>query len=108
VACRRPGSASCWRCRSWRDLGFSSATIGLLWAIGVVAEILVFAFLGRGVGRGSAAVGLVLVGAGASIFRSAALAADPGLATTFALQALHGLTFGATHLGTMGALAHLA
>jgi MFS transporter, PPP family, 3-phenylpropionic acid transporter len=92
----------------WRDLGFSSATIGLLWAIGVVAEILVFAFLGRGVGRGSAAVGLVLVGAGASIFRSAALAAEPGLATTFALQALHGLTFGATHLGTMGALAHLA
>ena len=38
----------------WRDLGFSSATIGLLWAVGVVAEILVFAVLGRSVGRGSA------------------------------------------------------
>jgi MFS transporter, PPP family, 3-phenylpropionic acid transporter len=92
----------------WRDLGFSSATIGLLWAIGVVAEILVFAVLGRSVGRGSAALGLILIGAGAAIIRFAALAADPGLALTFLLQALHGLSFGATHLGTMGALAQLA
>jgi MFS transporter, PPP family, 3-phenylpropionic acid transporter len=92
----------------WRDLGVSSATIGLLWAIGVVAEILVFAFLGRSVGRGSAALGLILIGAGAGVFRFAALAFDPGLTATFALQALHGLTFGATHLGAMGALAQLA
>jgi MFS transporter, PPP family, 3-phenylpropionic acid transporter len=92
----------------WRDLGFSSATIGLLWAIGVVAEILIFAFLGRRVGRGSAPFGLILIGAGAGVIRSTALAADPGLAATFVLQALHGLTFGATHLGTMGALAQLA
>jgi PPP family 3-phenylpropionic acid transporter len=91
----------------WRDLGFSSATIGLLWAVGVVAEILVFAVLGRSVGRGSA-LGLLLLGAGAGLIRFAALAADPGLAATFVLQALHGLTFGATHLGTMGALAQLA
>jgi PPP family 3-phenylpropionic acid transporter len=92
----------------WRDLGFSSATVGLLWAIGVVAEILVFAVLGRSVGRGSAALGLILIGAGAGVVRFAALAADPGLAATFVLQALHGLTFGATHLGAMGALAQFA
>jgi PPP family 3-phenylpropionic acid transporter len=92
----------------WRDLGFSSATIGLLWAVGVVAEILIFALLGRGVGRGSAALGLILAGAAAGIVRFIALAADPGLAATYVLQALHGLTFGATHLGTMGALAQLA
>jgi len=40
--------------------------------------------------------------------RFAALAADPGLPATFALQMLHGLTFGATHLGAMAALALLA
>lgn len=92
----------------WRDLGFSNATIGYLWAIGVGAEILVFARLGRRVGRGTAALGLVLIGAGAGVVRFAALAAAPGLAATFALQALHGLTFGATHLGAMAALATLA
>ena len=68
----------------WRDLGFSSATIGWLWAVGVVAEILVFAALGRSVGRGAAAFGLILAGAGAAALRFAALAADPGLPATFA------------------------
>ena len=92
----------------WRDLGFSSATIGWLWAVGVVAEILVFAALGKSVGRGTAAFGLILAGAGSAALRFAALAADPGLPATFALQMLHGLTFGATHLGTMAALALLA
>lgn len=92
----------------WRDLGFSSAAIGYLWAVGVVAEILIFAALGRSIGRGPAALALVLVGAVAAAIRFAALAADPGAAATFALQALHGLSFGATHLGTMGALALLA
>lgn len=92
----------------WRDLGFSSAAIGYLWAVGVVAEILVFAALGRSIGRGGAALALILLGAAASGLRFAALAAAPAAAATFALQALHGLTFGATHLGTMGALALLA
>jgi PPP family 3-phenylpropionic acid transporter len=91
----------------WRDLGFSSATVGWLWAIGVVAEIAVFAGLGRDVGRG-AAFRLILVGAGSAVFRFAALASDPGLVPTFALQALHGLSFAATHLGTMAAFALLA
>ncbi|MFL5147987.1 MAG: MFS transporter [Microvirga sp.] len=92
----------------WRDLGFSSATIGWLWAIGVVAEILVFAGLGKSVGRGTAAFGLILAGAGTAALRFAALAADPGLPAIFVLQMLHGLSFGATHLGTMAALALLA
>ena len=91
----------------WRDLGFSSAAIGWLWAVGVVAEILVFAVLGKNVGR-SAPFWLILVGAGSGVFRFTALASDPGLGATFALQILHGLTFGSTHLGTMAAFALLA
>ncbi|HEX8164325.1 MAG TPA: MFS transporter [Beijerinckiaceae bacterium] len=91
----------------WRGLGFSSATVGWLWAVGVVTEILVFGVLGRDVGRG-AAFWLILVGASASVFRFTALASDPGLIPTFALQVLHGLTFAATHLGTMAAFALLA
>lgn len=109
-ACTQAGHAAIYAFGSihWRDLGFSSASIGFLWAIGVVAEILVFAALGRRIGGGSAAIGFILVGSAAGVIRYAALAAEPGLATTFALQALHGLTFGATHLGAMGALASLA
>ncbi|HEX8663278.1 MAG TPA: MFS transporter [Beijerinckiaceae bacterium] len=91
----------------WRDLGFSSATVGWLWAISVVTEILVFGALGRDVGRG-AAFRLILIGAGAAVFRFTALASDPGLIPTLALQVLHGLTFAATHLGTMAAFALLA
>ncbi|HEX2136783.1 MAG TPA: MFS transporter [Microvirga sp.] len=92
----------------WRTSGFSDATIGYFWATGVVAEIAVFYGLGRAVGHGSAGLGLLLLGSGAAAVRFAALATDPGLAATFALQALHGLSFGATHLGTMAALAALA
>ena len=36
------------------------------------------------------------------------MAFAPGLTATFALQTLHGLSFGATHLSAMAALSHLA
>jgi PPP family 3-phenylpropionic acid transporter len=90
----------------WRSIGFSDPIIGYLWAIGVVAEIAVFYLLGRTVGRG-AGLGLLLVGSGAATVRFAALALDPGLPTTFVLQALHGFSFGASHLGAMACLAAL-
>jgi PPP family 3-phenylpropionic acid transporter len=89
----------------WRSLGFSDAAIGYLWAIGVVAEIGIFYCLGQAVGRTRAALGLIMLGAGAVVVRFAAMALDPSLPVTFALQVLHGLTFGATHLGGMAALA---
>lgn len=92
----------------WRTMGFSDASIGYLWAIGVVAEILVFVIFSQAVGRSSAALGLLLVGSGAAAIRFAAMASEPGLTATFALQVLHGLSFGATHLGAMAALAALA
>ncbi|HEV2560099.1 MAG TPA: MFS transporter [Microvirga sp.] len=92
----------------WRSVGFSDSLIGYFWAIGVLAEIVVFFLLGRGVGRGSAGVGLILVGGAAAIVRHACLSLTPGLVPTLALQALHGLSFGATHLGTMAAIAALA
>jgi PPP family 3-phenylpropionic acid transporter len=92
----------------WRALGFSDTAIGYLWAIGVVAEIGIFYFLGQAVGRKRAALGLIMLGGAAAAVRFATLALDPSLAVTFGLQALHGLTFGATHLGGMAALAAFA
>lgn len=92
----------------WRDAGVSSPTIGALWAIGIVAEIVVFACFGRVVGQRQAAFRLLAIGGGAAALRFAAMAFEPGLLATFALQSLHGLSFGMTHLGTIAALAWLA
>jgi PPP family 3-phenylpropionic acid transporter len=91
----------------WRSLGFSDASIGYFWAAGVIAEIMVFIFLGRAVGRGSG-VGLILIGAAAAVIRFSAMSLQPGLGVTFILQAMHSLSFAATHIGTMAALTALA
>jgi MFS transporter, PPP family, 3-phenylpropionic acid transporter len=91
----------------WRALGFADSVIGYFWAIGVIAEILVFIVLGQAVGRGSG-LGLLLIGSGAAAIRFAIMALNPGLAVTFVLQAMHSLSFGASHLGMMAALTALS
>jgi PPP family 3-phenylpropionic acid transporter len=92
----------------WRSIGFSDTVIGYLWAVGVLAEIGALVWLGRGVGQGTAALRLIVIGSAATIVRFLLMAADSGPAATFALQALHGLSFGATHLGAIAALTTLA
>lgn len=92
----------------WREQGFAEPVIGYLWAVGVVAEIALFAVAGRIVGRQSSGVAFIILGAGAAVLRSSLMAYEPGLTATFALQTLHGLSFGATHLGAMAALSRLA
>jgi PPP family 3-phenylpropionic acid transporter len=91
----------------WQALGFPDAVIGYFWATGVVAEILVFIVLGRAVGRGSG-LGLLLVGSAAAAIRFTVMALNPELGATFVLQAMHSLSFGASHLGMMAALTALA
>jgi MFS transporter, PPP family, 3-phenylpropionic acid transporter len=91
----------------WRSIGFSDAVIGYFWAAGVIAEILVFVFLGRAVGRGSG-VGLILIGSAAAAIRFTIMSLHPGAGLTFLLQAMHCLTFASTHIGTMAALTSLA
>ena len=84
----------------WRQQGLSTLTISSLWAVGVIAEIILFAYSGAVV-RAIGAGGLLLAGALAGIVRWTLMAFDPGLAALVVLQALHGLTFGATHLGAV-------
>jgi len=91
----------------WTKEGLDGTAIGLLWAIGVVAEILLFAVSGRVIARVGAVEMIVLGGLGA-VLRWIAMAFDP-LAILLPLpQCLHGLSFGATHLGAMDALSQLA
>jgi MFS transporter, PPP family, 3-phenylpropionic acid transporter len=92
----------------WGQQGFPEPVIGALWAVGVVAEIILFAAAGRIVGRASSGLGFLMLGAGAAVLRFSLMALSPGLVASFALQTLHGLSFGATHLSAMAAVSHLA
>jgi len=84
----------------WQAAGIAAPMIGLLWAIGVVAEIAVFAVSNRAL-RLFGPIGLLMLGSGAGVLRWTATAFTTDLAALVALQLLHGLTFGATHLGAM-------
>jgi len=84
----------------WTRQGYDGTTIGALWALGVAAEIVLFAFAGRlPLAFGPAA--LIGIGAAGAVLRWVALAFDPPTTLMAALQLLHALSFGATHLGTM-------
>jgi len=87
----------------WRSLGFSDTAIGCLWAEGVVAEILLFWQSRRVIAR-LGPLGLMAVGGAAGIVRWSLAGLVTGLAPAAALQLLHALTFGATHLGAMNFL----
>ncbi|HEX5957320.1 MAG TPA: MFS transporter [Hyphomicrobiaceae bacterium] len=82
----------------WAAQGISSSWAGTLWAIGVTVEIALMAFSGAVVRRVGAAE-LIVLGALASVLRWLAMGFDPPLAALIWLQALHGLTYGATHIG---------
>lgn len=84
----------------WTAKGFDGVTIGVLWALGVVAEIVLFAFAGR-LPRSIGPVTLIVIGAAGGILRWSAMTFDPPASFLFPLQLLHALSFGATHLGTM-------
>jgi MFS transporter, PPP family, 3-phenylpropionic acid transporter len=89
----------------WQAAGHDGVTIGALWAIGVIAEIALFALSGR-LPIGPTA--LMLIGAAGAVVRWLAMAADPPLALLPMLQCLHALSFGATHLGALGFIARAA
>jgi PPP family 3-phenylpropionic acid transporter len=82
----------------WTAKEFSGAVIGILWAIGVGAEILLFAFSGR---LALSPIGLIALGAAGALVRWIAMGLDPPAVALPALQCLHALSFGATHLGSV-------
>ncbi|MGO4683647.1 MFS transporter [Hyphomicrobium sp. 2TAF46] len=84
----------------WERQGLSAAWSGSLWAIGVFAEVLLFSVSGHVMQRIGAAR-LIALGAAASIVRWLTMAFDPPLALLLPLQILHGLTYGASHIGAI-------
>ncbi|MBT6861260.1 MAG: 3-phenylpropionate MFS transporter [Rhodospirillaceae bacterium] len=84
----------------WRSAGYSDGVIGLFWAEGVFAEIILFAF-GAYLMRRFGAIGLVLLGGLAGVIRWGAMGVEGGIYWIVIMQSLHAFTFGATHLGAM-------
>jgi PPP family 3-phenylpropionic acid transporter len=85
----------------WSRGGLDGATIAALWALGVAAEIVLFGLQGRFLFLRAPAT-LLLIGGCGALLRWSAMAFDPPVLMLPFLQLLHGLSFGATHLGTLG------
>lgn len=89
---------------SWRAAGIDPTTISVLWSVGVVAEIVLFAISPRlRLSSGT----YIVIGAAAAFIRWVLTSLEPPLALLFVIQPLHGLSFGAMHLGTIGLFARL-
>lgn len=88
----------------WQRAGFDGTTIGALWALGVLAEIALFAVSAQ---LPASVTPIVLMQAGAigAVVRWSLMALDPPAALLPALQCLHAFSFGATHLGALGFVA---
>lgn len=85
---------------NWRALGYSPDLIGFLWALGVIAEIVLLTFSSRVVAR-LGPTRLLAIGAGCGLVRWTALAFSPPLWLLIPVQCLHAGTFCAAHLGAM-------
>jgi PPP family 3-phenylpropionic acid transporter len=90
---------------SWRAQGFPDGIIGLLWSVGVVAEVALFAVSGRVIAYCGTARLLMLAGL-ATTLRWGIMAIEPPLWATALLQTLHAMSFGAAHLAAIHFLTH--
>lgn len=90
----------------WSAKGLSGTAIGALWALGVAAEIVLFALSARLPALGPR--GLLILGATGAVVRWGAMALDPPAALLVPLQCLHALSFGASFLGAVQFLSRVA
>lgn len=90
----------------WQSAGLSTGFIGFLWALGVLAEVLLFLY-GRGLVERLGVRGLTLAAAAGGVLRWSVTALTSEAAVLVVVQLLHGATFGAMHLAAMRALVGL-
>jgi PPP family 3-phenylpropionic acid transporter len=88
----------------WRASGLSGTMIGVLWGVGVLAEVILFAVSARLPGTLLPTL-MIAMGAAGALIRWAAMAFEPATALLVPLQLLHAASFAATHLGAMAFLA---
>jgi PPP family 3-phenylpropionic acid transporter len=90
---------------NWQAQGIPAGAIGMLWSVGVVAEVALFAMSGRVIAYCGTARLLMLAGLAACV-RWGVMAFDPPLWPTALLQTLHAMSFGAAHLAAIHFLTH--
>jgi len=90
----------------WQAMSVPDFAIGLLWATGVVAEIGLFTVAGKLSQRFDPAIFLLAAGVAATV-RWLLFPFAETLPAMAALQTLHGLSFGAAHLGAVAILARI-
>lgn len=88
----------------WRGHGLSDAVIGFLWALAVLAEVVLFA-LGQRVVQAIGGVGLLWCAVIGSALRWGLQGHVDWLPGIVLLQVLHAATFGAAHFGAMRLMA---
>ena len=88
---------------AWQQAGFDGLTIAVLWALGVIAEIVLFALSPRFSLPPSA---LVVIAALSAAARWVLMAQDLPLAILAIVQLAHALSFGLTQVGIMGLMLH--
>ncbi|WP_340151117.1 MFS transporter [uncultured Sneathiella sp.] len=84
----------------WQKQGLDDTVIGLLWAEGVIVEIILFA-VARHVFSSFTPLRLLVIGGFAGLLRWIVMGFAPDLSVLIVIQTLHGVTFAATHLGAM-------
>ena len=84
----------------WRANGFSDFTIGIFWAIGVIAEVILFALAGR-MFQAMSPLKLMAAGAVIGCLRWLLFSLDLPLWPTLILQVMHAGSFALAHIGLM-------
>lgn len=82
------------------SLGYSKSLIGFIWAFGVMAEVILFAFSNK-LFKSARSLHLIIIGSIAGMIRWGTLGFSDSMILIIGIQVLHALTFGLTHLGSM-------
>lgn len=85
---------------NWLHAGLGETTIGMLWAEGVLAEIVLFA-VGGGFARRLGPARLLMIAGLAGVVRWTATAVTADIRVLLLVQLLHAFTFGAAHLAAI-------
>lgn len=84
----------------WKSSGYSEETIGYLWSIGVIAEVIIFA-VSRRLLKGWTVQTMFTVACFAVMVRWGLTATSTNLVALVAIQALHSITFALAHLAAI-------
>lgn len=92
----------------WNAQGYSAEMIGVVWALNILGEVLLFWFFGSAVGPRFPAFAFLLLGGSVAALRWVVMAFSPGPIVLTLCQLSHALSFAATHLGSIALLARFA